>query len=345
MELIDAYVKEVGRHLPEKMRADLEQEIRSMIEDTLEDESREQGRPVDEVMVVDVLKRLGPPRKMAASYQPPRYLIGPQIFPAYLYILRLVLTYVIVIGVIYIAVSLGLTVGQPTQVGAAITSSVGQGIQWFINAVIWSAGIVTLIFAIFQWVAPTFKADEELFDPRKLKTEPDLERIKPAGLIVEIGLTLFALILFIFFPQWLGIGTLNAGHWVVVPILTPAYLAFVPWLSVLWVMNIGLRIFLLRQGRWTTGAHLFEIGLDVFSILLSIRILTVAAIVAFPPDMVSRLGWGTATPVAMLTAAGWVNTVLKVVIALGVFGQAIELLKKLYRMLIKERFPKAVNIG
>ncbi len=47
MEILDAYVAEVGRRLPEKQRADIEREIRSMIEDTLEDESRTQGRPAD----------------------------------------------------------------------------------------------------------------------------------------------------------------------------------------------------------------------------------------------------------------------------------------------------------
>ena len=67
MEMIELYVKEVGRHLPEKMRSDIEQEIRSTIEDTLEDESRQQGRPVDEAMVVEVLKRMGPPRKVEAA--------------------------------------------------------------------------------------------------------------------------------------------------------------------------------------------------------------------------------------------------------------------------------------
>lgn len=37
MNLIDIYVTEVGRRLPAKNRADIEKEIRSMIEDMLED--------------------------------------------------------------------------------------------------------------------------------------------------------------------------------------------------------------------------------------------------------------------------------------------------------------------
>ena len=36
MSLIDRYVAEVGRHLPEKDRSDIETEIQTMIEDTLD---------------------------------------------------------------------------------------------------------------------------------------------------------------------------------------------------------------------------------------------------------------------------------------------------------------------
>jgi hypothetical protein len=36
MELVDRYVHEVGRHLPRRSRNDIETELRSTIEDTLE---------------------------------------------------------------------------------------------------------------------------------------------------------------------------------------------------------------------------------------------------------------------------------------------------------------------
>ena len=39
MELIDLYTNEIGRQLPEKIRADIQKEIRSLIEDNLEDEA------------------------------------------------------------------------------------------------------------------------------------------------------------------------------------------------------------------------------------------------------------------------------------------------------------------
>ena len=44
MELVTRYVSEVGRQLPEKNRADLEKEIRSLIEAALDDRAQKSGR-------------------------------------------------------------------------------------------------------------------------------------------------------------------------------------------------------------------------------------------------------------------------------------------------------------
>ena len=84
MELVDRYVYEVGRHLPRRSRADIETEIRSLIEDTLEGYAEKQGRDVDEDMVVAVLQEFGKPEKVAASYRTGKqYLVGPGLFPIF----------------------------------------------------------------------------------------------------------------------------------------------------------------------------------------------------------------------------------------------------------------------
>ena len=50
MNLIDRYVTEVGKHLPRKNRLDIETELRSTLEDMLEDRSQQTGRPADEAL-------------------------------------------------------------------------------------------------------------------------------------------------------------------------------------------------------------------------------------------------------------------------------------------------------
>ena len=81
MELIDLYVAEVRKRLPLKGRDDIEAELRSTLEDMLEDRSQKAGRPADEAMTLDLLKEYGPPDKVAATYNPHPYLIGPRLYP------------------------------------------------------------------------------------------------------------------------------------------------------------------------------------------------------------------------------------------------------------------------
>ena len=81
MELIDRYLHEVGRYLPKKNREDILAEIRSYLEDKLDE--RTNGKPSEED-VVEFLKEEGSPQKMAASYAPEgQYVIGPSLYPLF----------------------------------------------------------------------------------------------------------------------------------------------------------------------------------------------------------------------------------------------------------------------
>ena len=66
--LIDNYVSEIGRRLPRQTRNDIEAEIRSTLQDMLDERSQKAGKPVDEEMTLEVLKAYGAPEKVAASY-------------------------------------------------------------------------------------------------------------------------------------------------------------------------------------------------------------------------------------------------------------------------------------
>ncbi len=80
MNLIDKYIVEVGKYLPRKNRADIEAEIRSTLEDML-DERKPADGPADEATVMELLKEYGSPREVAATYKTHQYLIGPRLFP------------------------------------------------------------------------------------------------------------------------------------------------------------------------------------------------------------------------------------------------------------------------
>lgn len=94
MNLIDLYVHEVTRRLPEKNREDIALELQSTIQDMLPD------NPTEEEIKV-VLSKLGDPAKLAGQYRDgPRYLIGPALYEHYLTILKM--TFPIVLAVVLI---------------------------------------------------------------------------------------------------------------------------------------------------------------------------------------------------------------------------------------------------
>src|SRR5579863_9951712 len=91
MELLDRYLEAVRKHLPWEGQDDILAELEANLEEQLEDQERELGRPLTKEEAEEWLKRIGPPIQVAARYQRQQYLIGPAVFPTYWYILRLVL--------------------------------------------------------------------------------------------------------------------------------------------------------------------------------------------------------------------------------------------------------------
>ena len=107
MNLIDRYIAEVGKHLPRKGRTDIEAEIRSTLEDMLEE--RNQASLKDEAAVIALLREYGAPAKVAASYIGPRYLIGPRIYPTFELIVKIVMAALLGAGLLGYGVSGAIT--------------------------------------------------------------------------------------------------------------------------------------------------------------------------------------------------------------------------------------------
>lgn len=309
MEMIDAYVQEVGRRLPEKQRADIEREIRSMIEDTLEDSSREQGRPVDEDMVAEALKKLGSPAKMAASYLPPQYLIGPELYPSFLLSARIVVSVVLIMVIVVLAASLAFA----TQ-NSDVLRGVGQASAGVIGAALQALGVIVVVFAVLQRFAPEMNlpAREEAFDPRKLRLEPDPERIKPVELIVDVVFTIAALVLFNFYPQVVGFGTLKDGQWVMTGILAEGFFRLLPYLSLLWALSAIHKIAVLAQGRWTALTRWLMVGLNVLQIAMLYTMLNAGNLIGLPAAAAVTLGTG-----ALEQLNGAMNLGLKVALTIA----------------------------
>ena len=90
MELLESYLKAVGKGLPEAQREDILRELSDDIRAEMEEKSAELGRPLTKDEQQVVLKQRGNPLLLAARYRQDtralvvgRELIGPPLFPFY----------------------------------------------------------------------------------------------------------------------------------------------------------------------------------------------------------------------------------------------------------------------
>jgi hypothetical protein len=144
MNLIEVYIQEVIRRLPEKNREDITLELRSTIEDMLPDDYREED-------VKTVLEKLGSPVTLASGYRDrPMHLIGPRYFDVYVTLLKMILPIATVISLISVIAEYFIDYnGQEAVINVALDIT-GLGIWRMIEVGIQTFFWLTLVFAIIE---------------------------------------------------------------------------------------------------------------------------------------------------------------------------------------------------
>lgn len=150
MKLIDLYIQEVTRRLPEKMRKDIALELRSTIEDMLPGDFSEDN-------VKEALEKLGNPASLAAEYKDqPMHLIGPKFYDIYKTILKIVLLAAPLAALIGFFIGEIETLANSETFLLFITSILGLGLWTVIDTAIHAFFWVTIIFIILErTVSPT----------------------------------------------------------------------------------------------------------------------------------------------------------------------------------------------
>ena len=277
MNLIDKYIAEVGKHLPRKNRADIEAEIRSTLEDMLEERKQAQGEANDETIIA-LLKEYGAPREVAESYTGPHYLIGPRVFPIFELVTKIVMAVLLAVGL----AGLGIGLARSDVTGLELLKRIGESalstLEWMITAF----GNIVLTFAILERVLPAKEFEEEQeWDPADLASEPDPDRVKFGEQVFEMFFLVLFLIVFNLYPGIIGIGFFNNNDWIFIsPILTEAFFSYLPWINLLILLQLGFNVYLLRQRFWNTTTRLMNVLLELGSIALAVAMLR-------GPDLVS----------------------------------------------------------
>jgi hypothetical protein len=197
IELVDRYLQAVRFWLPKTDRqddilAELGEDLRSQIEE----KESELGRPLDKNEVSEILKRCGVPMLVAARLGPKRSLIGPTLYPIYIFVLKMVLLWILVPVFLFIVGPA--TFASTHNLGAAIGNTVGA--LW--SGLFIAAGIITLVFAILER-SSAFAHAECKWDPLNL---PAVKRHQPrtslAHSICDLAFGWFGLIWLLLLPHY-----------------------------------------------------------------------------------------------------------------------------------------------
>lgn len=318
-ELINRYVHEVGRHLPRHTRGDIEMELRSLLHDSLDELAAKSGMEPTSEMTAELLRDFGEPETIAAKYRPEQHLIGPRLFPIYKQAITIML---VVISVIHVA-------GLVFMLLNADTAVLGQTAwEWFGNffqSTVFYAGLITVIFTIIErtqiinWEEETKKETE--WDPFELPPVEDPDRINRFELGFEMLWTVAFIILFNFYPEWIGVITISGEEREFFRFFAPAFAVHIPWLTLIWTLELGVKGAALARGRWTRLTRWLELGLVPLNIYVLNRI---------------RTG-GEIFTIAGLTAAA------KAILALFIVIMVLDGLYKLVRLLTGRPFsPKEI---
>lgn len=265
MKVIDSYVYAVVKRLPEKSRAEVERELRANIEDMLPDQ-------YEETDVHKVLLSLGNPAVLAEQYREgKRYLIGPELYGNYSYVLKIVS----IVALFAIPAVSILTVLMDTQGDGPfelllrmLVEAIAMAFQLFLPVF----GAVTLIFACLeradkkhsQWPytgKPWTIKDLEEAPASKTRTIPKSEPI------LSIATSVIFAIALCFFPELIGLYMNENGVWDSTPLFVESELRFyVPFLLALTTATVILATLKLIQQRWTSRLA----GLNVVLVICNI---------------------------------------------------------------------------
>lgn len=252
-ELIERYVHQVGRYLPPTERAEIEAELRSQIEDKLDD--RYKAAPTPE-QVASVLAEMGHPYMIAASYSSERYLVGPTLYPYLMMVLRRGWLIVPAI-VVFLNVFGALIASQPSSPLTVLLETAWAALQ----ATLMFTAVVVLFFAILQHTYMQRDEDESAFNPLELPKVDDPGVVDRFETIFGIVAGTIAVLVFLYFLRVGGL-TLrfdlnNPGEVIVSP---------AGWMLALIVISAGqviMHLLALREKRWGIGTWLGQTVLEI----------------------------------------------------------------------------------
>ncbi|WP_042222348.1 HAAS signaling domain-containing protein [Oceanobacillus manasiensis] len=271
MEMIERYIYAVTQKLPQSQREDIAVELRGLIEDMLEDRSekgRYSGSDIEEVLL-----ELGNPKELADKYRSTKkYLIGPELFDSYVYILK------VVFSVLGISIGVGFLIQvvlNPVNILDHFIDMIVSSVTAFPMAFGWT----TFGFAMGELAGNVKRKDlqfEGEWKPANLPPIPvEQSRIKRRDAVASIVFYAFFIVLFSFSSDYLGIWVFHDGFSGVVPFLNDqkyaTYFVFIILILSIGILNECVK---LAFGKWTYKLVLYTTLSNTISMIVLLFMLS-----------------------------------------------------------------------
>ena len=144
MDMLETYLDAVAAQLPRDVADDIVAELRDTLLSQIEEREEALGRPLTDEEREDVLRAMGHPLVVAARYRKgPQMLIGPELFPYWLFAVKAGL---LIMAAVFALTLMLRVVSSPFDAGQAVA----QSFQGLFGAGLTVIGLVTLAGAICE---------------------------------------------------------------------------------------------------------------------------------------------------------------------------------------------------
>jgi hypothetical protein len=297
-DLVARYLLAVERDLPRHLRGDVTEELRSLIEDKLEDRARTLAQPIDAALADYVLHEIGRPADVAQRYDlAPQYLVGPRFYPAFMRILKIGLAGLAVMLLFSTLVGQAFSPQGPR--GIFTLATLGRLLTLYFQIGISFFGQAVIVLAIIERTHLRDRmTSTQSWDTRDLPELPEAHKrpMSVASVAVDICLTVLVAVWLNFFPRWVGVFMVTGDQSVLLPLsdfgIHLPMLAINVWLA----LALTLKLVMLAQRRWTQAtqwaqaAVAFLAAAVLFDIVAHSTLSAPSAMPALAPAF-RALGW------------------------------------------------------
>ena len=285
MNLIEIYIQEVTRRLPEKSREDIKLELRSTIEDMLPDDYSEEDVKV-------ALGRLGNPVALASGYRDqPMHLIGPRYFDVYISLLKMILPIATVISLISIIAVYFIDYNGDEAVINVVFDITGLGIWRIIEVGIHVFFWLTLTFVILERTdkrrdGQPLTASLNKWTPDDLKNIIYIPKNKAITKFEVFGSLMWTAIwatLYFYAQHLVGVykGGRNGLEFVTPSLNQEVLLSYWPIVVMIIGLEIAISLYKLLKGQWTKNMAICNTVLQLIGTIVFI-------VIVLNPNLLSK---------------------------------------------------------